>query len=59
MNVSEQLQKSPDINICQRSLDGKAETKISCINCSTLTFRGTEKFAVRMMASAIAWAYQG
>lgn len=28
-------------------------------NCSVLTFRGTEKFAVRMMASAIAWAYQG
>lgn len=24
-----------------------------------LTFRGTEKFAVRMMASAMAWAYQG
>jgi len=28
-------------------------------DCNTLTFRGTEKFAVRMMASAIAWAYQG
>lgn len=28
-------------------------------SCSTLTFRGTEKFAVRMMDSAIAWAYQG
>lgn len=49
----------------QRTLDGwkgpdlDGETKITCKNCSTLTFRGTEKFAVRMMASAIAWAYQG
>lgn len=35
------------------------KTRTNKLQYCTLTFRGTEKFAVRMMASAIACAYQG